>query len=205
MRKSNFLIPILVICIFSQVSYSQGYRGRKFSFSYVPGYSMVDPSFDFLHIICHQKLNLGYSFAKHWSLNLIGSYTNSRTMTNPKYEEIQIKDITYGVSINYFKKKHQSFAPVGRYMGLSFEFGSQNLERVEYSPPYYSGGPLQEDFFYNDQNRGKLIIFSANFGKNYLIKDRFLLGYGIQYGFCSKGGPTLRHFIKPQFNLGIIF
>ncbi len=205
MRKSSFLYTLLFVSVFCKEFHAQGYRGRKFSLSYVPGYSMIEPPFDFKHVIAHQKINLGYSLSKHLSVNLIGSFTNTRTMTSPRYKEVQIKDITYGIGFNYFKKQQQSFAPVGRFIGFSFEFGSQNLEQISYAPPYYPGGKPIKEYYYNDQKRGDLMLFSINFGKNYLFKDRFLVGYGIQYGYCTQGGPNWRHFVKPQFNFGIIF
>ena len=204
MRNSRFIFLLFSALFAHQLLFSQGYRGNKFSISYQPGYSMIDPSYDFKHVIFHQKMNLGFSIADHWSINLIGSYTNSRTMKNSKYNEFQIKDYTGGLSINYFKRRKQCFAPIGRFVGFSVEYGSQNQERIEYVT-INQGSQLFKLKFYDSESRGSLMIFSVNTGKNYLIKDRYLLGYGIQYGISTGNGPAVRHFIKPQFNFGIIF
>lgn len=206
MIKNKFLFALFLF-LFPLVINAQGYRGKKFTISYQPGYSMVNPSFEFNRIMMHNKLNLGFAISKHLSINLLGSYTNSRGMATEKYSTttMQVKDITGGISVNYFKKKTQSFAPIGRFIGLSIEFGSQNLYRTEYGPPIYPGNPPSEYTYYDNLNRGKLILYSVVFGKNYLLKEKFILGYGIQYGLCSNGGPIYRHLIKPQFNLGIIF
>lgn len=205
MNKSTLFRILFLLLVSATTALGQGYRGKRFSLAYQPGYSMVNLSYDFGHIIMHQKVNFGMALGKHFSVNLTGSYTNSREMTNGDYENLQIKDVTGGITFTYFYKNHQSFAPIGRYFGLGIDIGRQNLERTVYGDPYYVGGPKQEFLYYDNAETTKLYIFSAFFGKNFLIKERLLLGYGIQYGLCSGNGPVARHCLKPQFIIGIIF
>ena len=205
MIKSIQLRILFLFVLVASISHGQGYRGKRFSLAYQPGYSMVDLSYDFGHIIMHQKLNLGMTLGKHFSVNLTGSYTNSREMTNGTYENLQINDITGGITFSYFYKNHQSFAPIGRYFGIGVDFGRQNLERIvieEQTDPYYYASEYK---YYDNEETTRLFIFSAFFGKNFLIKEKLLLGYGIQYGICSGNGPVARHCIKPQFIIGLIF
>lgn len=201
-KKLSFLILMLIFFQHNSI-FSQGYRGKRFSISYQPGYSMVTPSYDFKSIIMHQKVNVGFAIAKHWSVNLIGAYTNSREMQNSNFQTLQVKDITGGVSINYFKKNLQSFAPIGRFVGLSIEVGSQNLVRNGFILVNIPPTPKPMDY-YDTQKRGSLVLISAIFGKNFLIKEHIIFGYGVQFGYCTGGGPYYRHLIKPQFNFGII-
>lgn len=206
MNKLQF--GLLTFCVgIALFSFSQGYRGKRFSLTYQPGYSMVEPSYDFKRIMMHNKLNVGCALGKHFSLNLTGSYTNSRTFETPNsssYRSVQVNDITGGFVINYYYKNFQSFAPLGRYVGFGIDFGSQNTERIEYVPSEPGYAPYEYKH-YDGAKKDRLMIYSFFFGKNFLVKDHFLLGWGVQYGLCSGTGPVLRHCIKPQFNLGIIF
>jgi hypothetical protein len=203
---TKLFFGILAICLSSSLfSFGQGYRGKRFSLTYQPGYSMVEPSFDFKRIVMHSKLNFGCALGKHFSVNLTGSYTNSRTFESPNsssYKSVQINDVTGGIVINYYYKNYQSFAPLGRYVGFGVDFGTQNAERIVLKDNEYG---TDENKYYDGTKKNRLVIYSFYFGKNFLVKDRLLLGWGIQYGLCSGAGPTLRHCIKPQFNLGIIF
>lgn len=205
MNKSTLLRFVFLFLVTASSAFGQGYRGKRFSLAYQPGYSMVDLSYDFGHIIMHQKLNFGVALGKHFSVNLTGSYTNTREMTSGSYENLQIKDVTGGITFTYFYKNHQSFAPIGRYFGLGIDIGRQNLERTIFVASPYIGNPPSEFRYYDNEETTKLYIFSAFFGKNFLIKERILLGYGIQFGLCSGTGPVARHCIKPQFIFGFIF
>jgi hypothetical protein len=206
MNKS-FILRFIFLCtlLVSFSSFGQGYRGKRFTFAYQPGYSMLEPPYDFKHIMMHHKANVGFALSKHFSVHLTGSYTNSREFQDFSYESLQVKDLTGGISFLYFFKNHQSFAPIGRYFGIGLDFGRQNLLRTVYGEPEYEGGPLEENLYYDDVESTSLMIYSAYFGKNFLIKERLLLGYGVQFGWSSGEGPKSRHFLKPQFNLGFIF
>lgn len=202
----NKLLLIVLLCC-TQTTFSQGYRGKRFSLSYQPGYSMLNPSYDFKNLILHHRLNLGFVIGKHFTINLNGSYTNSReTLSFDNYESVQVNDVSGGISFCYFYKNHQSFAPLGRYIGISFDYGTQNKARIVYGLPLYDGYPPEEYQYYDKQEKTSLMIMSIFTGKNFLIKEKILLGYGIQFGLVVKGnGPVLRHFIKPQFNIGFLF
>jgi hypothetical protein len=118
-----------------------------------------------------------------------------------------VNDVSGGISFCYFYKNHQSFAPLGRYIGISFDYGTQNKDRTVYTiDPLYPDYPPGEEKYYDKQEKTSLMIMSIITGKNFLIKEKLLLGYGIQFGLVVKGnGPVLRHFIKPQFNIGFLF
>lgn len=208
MNKNILLRFGLIVLLASSNTFGQGYRGKRFTASYQPAISMINPPYDFGHLMMHHKLNVGFAIGKHLSINLTGSYTNTREWTDfylyQHYTSMQINDLSGGINIMYYYKNFQSFAPLGRYVGLGIEYGRQNTDReVSYIDPvnYYK----EIDRYYDNTKTGRLILFSVIFGKNYVIKNNLLLGYGIQFGMTNGTGPILRHCIKPQFTIGYIF
>ena len=190
----------------SSNSIGQGYNGKRFTFTYQPAYSMVD--FVSEKFVLHQKLILGYSVSKNFSIDLHVSDSRSKLYVS-NYGNIkptfQIHDFLIGGSIFYHRKFHHSYAPLGRYYGIGLDIGQQNsLREVTVPSEYY----YDEEYvyeFYDDVNRVRMILVSAYFGRNFLFKEKIFFGYGLQLGIGLEENQPLRHFGKPYINCGILF
>lgn len=199
MKRSAIFILSLSFLLCAQFASGQGYRGKRFTIAYQPGYSMLIPTYDFQNIMMHHKLNAGVALGKHLSLNLTGSYTNSRALSsNDYYESVQVNDVSAGITLQYFYTNFQSFAPIGRYVGLGIDFGMQNSKRD-------LSTETQTIYRYDSQVREKMMMISIYLGKNFLVRERILLGYGVQLGVITQGDFKFRHCVKPQFIIGIPF
>lgn len=208
---TRIIILFVVLTAAVSTSFGQGYRGKRFLAAYSPSYSMVNPSYGFDQFILYNSVKVGYTLSKHLTINVNGQYGSTKAFSKYGFESCQIKDISGGVALLYFRKFHQNYAPIGRYMGLRFDYGTQNSFREE----VYIPDPLYPSYtetieYYDDQERVSLMVISAEFGRNYLIKEKFLFGYGIQYGFIIGSGkmfsaPNARQLLKPHFNFGIVF
>jgi hypothetical protein len=213
MKLSIFVFTTLISCCLR----AQGYRDHHFSVSYQPAYSFID-YFDpeRLVLVSHQKINFGFTLGKHFSVSLTSQYSFGKkegfyggTPSNAPEgtSDATIKDVLGGIQVNYYRKSKQAFSPNGKYFGLGVEYGMSNSYReilVQSSDSWSYSYPYE---FYDDEKRVPIIVVSFYTGRNFIIKERFLLGYGIQAGFVIGGGEgqLMRHFGKPFFNLGYIF
>lgn len=200
------LITILVFTsILATDSFGQGYRGKRFAITYQPGYSMVD--YLSFYFVGHHKLNLGYAVSKHFMINVHGNYSASRELDHYYYEKYQIKDITAGGSILYFRKIQQSYAPIGRYMGIGFDYGQSNSERVVTIQESPGSSYYYDYYYYDDVDRQTYMFVSAIFGRNYLIKERLLLGWGMNWGFNinNRADQPIRQLGRANITCGFIF
>lgn len=215
--RTLFLL-ILSLTLYTSVLHAQGYRGKRMEIDYNPAYSMANPIYGFSSLFLSHRLNFGYALSNHWMINLNGQFASSRPLNiigTGIISELNIKDISGGFSFLYFRKFHQGYAPVGRYMGVGVDFGTQNTWRVESDTVSYGFGQydITDRYFYDDKEPGSMICVYAIFGRNYLIRERYLFGYGIQYGYVlgndgiEDAGVNLsyRHVIKPHFKIGILF
>lgn len=192
----------LLFLLILQITLAQGYRNHRFSLSYQPAYSF----FNYLELdpmtpISHHKLNLGCALGKHFSVNLTGQHSfGGREATGNLGETILISDQLVGLQFNYFRKLHNSFTPIGTYWGVSFEYGMQNDTREEIVDIYTL-------IHIDDTNREPFAVISIHTGRNYLIKERLLLGFGLQFGLAvmNTEDQPQRYLGKPTFNIGFIF
>jgi hypothetical protein len=191
--------------------YSQGYRDNKFSLSYQPAYSLIGTlSTKFL---THHKVNFGWSVLKHFSINSTFSYSkkdffildselSGESFDGRIYKTFNIKDISGGINILYFRKSMQGYSPIGKYFGVGMDFGKQNSLSTLTNP----NNPLYVFNYYTDLDRETLIMISAFIGRNFLIKEKVLLGYGIQFSrILNVADQPERQNSKPYFNMGYIF
>lgn len=204
---TKIVTSLLLICMYANVSFGQGYRGKRFMATYSPSYTMIEPPFGFTNFILYNSVKVGYVLSNHFVVNVNGQFGKTNERDFNRFETFSIKDVSGGISFLYFRKFHQNYAPVGRYMGLRFDYGKQNSVREIPDPEdIYNEQKL---YYYDDQIRTKMMIISAEFGRNYVFKEKFLFGYGIQYGFVlgdtHEDAPKYRQLLKPHFNFGIIF
>lgn len=204
------IIILLIVIVFFQTSFSQGYRGKRFSVSYQPGYSMIDFLGEPFFLIGHNKLDISYSISNHFSVGLNASYTKTKEKVYywvSSDNVFEVRDELIGIKLSYFRKKQESFSPFGRYFAIGLDYGTQNTLRteLEYSDEYKDG--VKERDYYDSKYRNNVGIISFYFGRNFLIKQRFLFGYGFQVGlkFLNYKNQPMRHFGKPHFNIGYIF
>ena len=205
----SIVITLLFAGLFSASSNAQGYRGKRFSVAYQPSYALAG-FYTFNRMIMYNRVNLGFALGDHLTVNLSGQYgkTKEKEWSGGGYENFGINDITGGISLLYFRKFHQNYAPIGRYMGIGFEYGQQNAGRTILEPVEGSSYSNELDY-YDSEERTSLMVISAYFGRNFLAKEKFLLGWGIQYGWCmgdkANQTPSMRMLVKPNFTFGIIF
>lgn len=201
------IITLSFVVLFVLTSTAQGYRGKRFSVSYQPSYSMVNPPFGFNKMLLYNRVNVGFAVGNHLTVNLSGQYGKSKEKEwrRGDFDNFGINDITGGISLLYFRKFHQNYAPIGRYMGIGFEYGIQNATREEINPD----NEYNPYIYYDNQETASLMVISAYFGRNFLAKEKFLFGWGIQYGWCIGDkhayAPSARMLLKPNFTFGIIF
>jgi len=201
----------IILLLLLNTTFSQGYRGKRFSVSYQPGYSFLGYfSPEDLHGLIHNKLSVGFALSDQISVNGTISNTIRDSIQYRGYEAYNIQDFTLGINFLYFKKVLNAHTPIGKYIGLGFEYGEQNSSRTVDIPVPSSWGwganaYRTEDYFDNFE-RVPLMIVSIYFGRNFLIKEKFLFGYGIQGGISlTQNNQPSRHFGKPFFNFGYIF
>lgn len=204
----NYLLIFLIFSLSSSVTFSQGgFRGKKFAISYQPSYSFLSKQyFISKHVLFHNSLSVLYSPFKFLSFGVSGSYLKKEILDHKNYEYVDVNDQTIGFTVNYHRQIKHGFAPGGKYFGLRVDFGFQNGETLEMKP--YSDCATCSDVehvYYDDRERQQLIVFSLVMGRNLILKDKFLVGYGIQWGLASGDNQPWRYLAKPFFNLGIIF
>lgn len=195
----NRVLLLSVVFLFvSFAGYTQGYRGKRFSFSYKPSYNVASGSWPLRYWIYYHDVDLGFALSDHWSVNVRGMYGTHKMQPVNGFYDAEINDLTVGLSFSYFRKQMQSFAPVGKYIRFGLDYGKQNSAREVDGISVYDGF-----------ERIDLIIPSVTFGRNFLIKEWLLFGYGLQTGWCfgdpEKRSPKARQLFKPHFNIGIIF
>lgn len=196
----KLLVPFLLFFSVSFLSFSQRNKNYKIALSYQPSYVIMN--YVSTHLLFSQSINVTYSPFDHFSFNLSAS-TAKAEFTSTKYEYMQINDKSIGISINYHSKKKQSFAPSGNYVGIKFDAGFQNGVSKGFVNVNFSNTPYQV-LYYDDQARQRMYVASVIFGRNFIYKERFLIGYGIQWGLIIGTGQPIRNLGKPFFNLGIV-
>lgn len=124
-----------------------------------------------------------------------------------------VKDQTVGLNLFYHRQIKHGFAPGGKYFGIRIDYGMQNgrtlVQNSSYDPEYAENCSSCDeeygmDIFYDDRNRQSFWIFSLVFGRNMILKDRYLFGYGIQWGWNTGENQPMRYIAKPFINLGVI-
>ena len=115
-----FITPLLLL--------SQGYRGKKFAVSYIPGYSFVIEEAIGVSefFLLHNKLEFGYSVSKRMMLSLGVEMVKANFSDHYWYETFEFNDKSINVKAIHFLKRHASFSPIGSYWGYSFGFGSES-------------------------------------------------------------------------------
>lgn len=188
--KKLLLILICFLFQFSVFCQSGGYDRKRFSFSYNPGYAF--PGY-FL-----QKLELGFTVFDFCKINI----NTEQVMTFNEYGETgYLRDKTYGGDILFFKTYKGYYSPIGKYIGFGVNKGAQTKQ--------YFINYTTADFSYVQISSMKTIpitVFSLLTGQNYVVYDRFLLGFGVRWGVVLHQKEwNLQYVANPFFNLGIIF
>ncbi|WP_107040148.1 hypothetical protein [Brumimicrobium mesophilum] len=207
MRKLILFIILVFITIGVNAQSYQGYQGKKFSFSYQPSYVVLN--YFSTKLLAPQTINFTYSPFQHFSIGLSATSANKEFFNDYHYKYMHVNDKTIGIAFNYHRKNKGSYSPAGRYIGLKFEYGTQNgetLQQEEVEVPNCVNC-FENLYYYDERGKGKMIVASVIFGRNFILKDHFLLGYGIQWGLIvnDNNNQPMRHMGRPFFNLGIIF
>lgn len=195
----KLLFTLILAISFGGTINAQGLNGKRFTFSYQPGYSFTLGYYQDIDFMLHHRANLGFALSDHWTVNASFLYSHRETR-HSSYEDFIINDMGGGISFLYFRKIHQSFAPNGRYMGFGFDYGTSNGKHLN---PNITDD--SKEYSYSELGKTNLMVASAIFGRNFIIKDHILIGYGIQWGFTIGAYQPQRHLGKPFFNLGLIF
>ena len=189
----------LIFCLFTLVSYSQGYNGKRFVFNYTPAYSiiMINGIIISQYFVHHHKLELGASFGRRIFFSVNAEYSKNFNIDDIEY----VHDNTVGATIHFFVNRKGCFTPVGKYIAFGINYGFQ-YSTVGYEIQDNYGSTNYE--FFNEKKES--ILGSLYTGQNYVIFNRLFLGYGIQWGVALDHNSTnVRHFGKPYFKLGICF
>jgi hypothetical protein len=196
--KNKILTVLLLAAAFPVAS--QGYGNKRFVFNYSPAYSVILTEAIIIspYFVQHHKAELGISLSKRLLFNV--NYENARNL-NSVDDAPYVKDNTCGISFVFFQNKKGSFAPIGKYVGIGLNYGTQYVRKYKsVSLPY--GGTYTASY----DKKETAVLFSLYTGQNYIVFDRLFLGYGIQWGVPIDGSETnLRHLGKPYFKLGICF
>lgn len=210
---------VFMFCLISSTnSFSQEPFGKRFMVSMKQGFSLVDYiSTDF---IGHNRLSINCVFGKNFMIGVDGNYSYAKYnkyKTDPNYSSgniwenaPQIRDMSVGASLYYFRNKEGGYAPTGRYFFISTSYGVANVQRYEKVQtggnqwnPYYS--------YYNTLDKDSTrtsIILGIGFGRNFIIKKRLLLGYSLDFGFDMKATQARwenRYIMRPSIQIGYTF
>ena len=207
---------------------AQGYRGKRFSLSYQPAYSFYEAYDVSVNPIGHHKFDFGMAF-KNITLNvtwqhsfmsqnnhfeLEEGYIEGESQVPTNLGDLHVKDIVWGGQINFYKKEKRAFAPFGKYIGFGIEKGFGNSMTADTFYVYVADfrGDIDTSTHYisayDDRERVPITLLSFYIGRNFVFKESFLFGYGIQFSAARPSEfrrPGYFHMAKPFFNFGFIF
>lgn len=225
MNKVFFLFIFLGLSC-ANVSLSQGYKDKRFSTSYEYGYSMLGRFFTFdRFVLSRHTLDASYTLSRRLSVGLrfnyakktlpadilVGTLGNDKIFTlyggtnDGTFRSAMIEDLSFGISLRYFAKSNGCYAPIGKYFALGYERGSQNSTRLV--EEIYSGSSNPDRIYVYDRAvKETLQVFSVTYGRNILIYDKILVGYGLTMSFNQNRFQQFRRFMgRPFINVGILF
>jgi long-subunit fatty acid transport protein len=216
----------LLLCILSLASINfilaQGFQNKRFSASYELGPSFLGRHFIYDRIILlRNSLEIYYALNKRFTVGVglnfirrdidtatIASMAltskafgfNPNTLNHTFSTSTIVSDFTLSIGFRYFAQKYGSLAPLGRYFGLSFEQGFQNAFYE------YVDADGETRMKYDSGNRVPLSLVSATFGRNIILNQKFMLGYGMIMGYnITRENQFRRYTARPFINLGILF
>jgi hypothetical protein len=218
MRKS-LLILLLLSATFTLSA--QGYKGKRFAASYEVGPSFLGRFMIYDRIIVlRNSLEVNYAINKRLTLGLGVNYlrrnlpdslpilsvaskgfgNTENIIVNGYLTEGRLSDITLSFRMKYFARKNGGFAPMGRYAGLSVDYGFQNTISE------YTNHIGEIGYVYDNTKRTSLLLFTATFGRNIIFQEKFLLGYGMTLGYNLTREQQFRRYVaRPFVNFGILF
>jgi hypothetical protein len=222
MMKRNALILLLFIA-FCPIAFSQGYKDKRFSASYELGYSMLGRFLTWdRFVLSRHTLDASYTLSKRFSVGARFNYAkktlpadiiagtlgqrdffNTFGQVNGTFKNAMIEDITFGISIRYFAKSNGCYAPIGKYFAIGYEQGRQNGTTLIVQGTSSSSDDV---YSYGRENRTTLRLLSITYGRNILVYDKVLLGYGMTMSVNQLRELQLRRFIaRPFVNVGFVF
>ncbi len=178
------------------ISFAQngGYDGKRFSVTYKPGCSFSNILFTYPQTYFHNKIEIGASLFNFCQLNVNAEIVNSYRGYG---EDGYLLDKTIGGSILFFKTYKGYYSPIGSYLGLGINKGEEETHNQYY---------VQNNGTTTFIKKSKIMAISIYTGQNYIVYDRFLLGYGVQWGWINIENEISRHyFAKPYLKLGVVF
>ena len=217
--KRTLLIILLLAGVESLNA--QGFQEKRFSASYEIGPSFLGRNFLWdRFIVLRNSLEVHYALSKRFTVGLGVNYARKNlpdstaflSLTSKEFgfqesqfltgyfEKALVSDFTISLRLRYYAKRNGSFAPIGSYFGLSFDQGFQNTVSEyldEFGGVYYS---------YDSKDRGMLSLLTATFGRNIILQQKFLIGYGMTLGYnLTRENQFRRYVSRPFVNLGILF
>lgn len=222
----KIILSIILVVLTIQIGFAQGYKNKRFAASYEYGYSFLGRYFIYdSNVLSRHTGSLSYALSRRFSIDAKFNYAKKTLNANEGvfglgsrdfigysefsqlteysgFRNAMIEDFTFGVSIKYFAKSNGCYAPIGKYFALGFEQGFQNGATV--LPP--TDINEQPELAYDRTARETLRLISFTYGRNVLLKEKFLLGYGLtmsisQFRFLQ----FRRHIARPFISLGYIF
>lgn len=218
---------VLLILLFVAAADSlnaQGFQDKRFSASYEIGPSFLGR---FLiwdqFILLRNSLEIHYALSKRFTIGVGVNYARKNLpdslsiisltrkpnfefdvedlpLQNGVFTQALVSDLTISIRLRYYARKSGSIAPLGSYFGLSFDQGFQN------SVTEYENTLGEIGFRYDKTNRTMLSLVTATFGRNIILKQKFLLGYGMTLGYnITRENQLRRYAARPFVNLGILF
>jgi len=222
MMKRRILFLLVLIVSIPQ-AYAQGYKDKRFSASYELGYSMLGRILTWdIHILSRHTFDASYTLSKRFSVGARFNYAkktlpadiaagtlgqrdffNTFGSINGTFKNAMIEDVTFGISLRYFAKSNGCYAPIGKYFAIGYEQGRQNGTTL-ISQNNSSGSNAV--YSYGRDNRTTLRLMSITYGRNILVYDKVLLGYGMTVSANQFRNLQFRRFIaRPFVNVGIVF
>ncbi len=220
--RTTVLIFYLVSSVYS---FSQEPFGKRFIVSGKQGFTMAN--FISRDFVGHNRLSVNYVFGKNFMVGIDGNYTYGqyeRLQTGTGYYSSidggyysafwttppQIRDLSVGMSLYYFRNKEGGLAPTGRYFFISGSYGIANAYREEIA---LTGGtqwnPTYTVYKYlNKDSTRTSIIIGIGFGRNFIIEKRLLLGYSLDFGIDVRAVASQwsnRYIMRPSIQIGYTF
>lgn len=217
----KLLLCILLLAAVNSLE-AQGFQDKRFSASYELGPSFLGRQVLYDRIILlRNSLEMHYALNKRFTVGVGLNFTRRdidsavigfmgltskefgfrpSTLPHAYTTATIISDLTLSIRLRYYARKNGSVAPLGSYFGLSFDQGFQN------SFYEYIDAQGETRMKYDKGNRVPLSLVSATFGRNIILKQKFILGYGMTLGYnITRENQFRRYIARPFVNFGILF